>query len=82
MGSGAANGGDWSRSSAPNAHIIYKIGIYGWRKRCLYLFILLMMVIMVVNLALTIWILKVMDFSVVGFIPLLVLPGVLVELSK
>nr|XP_046191736.1 zeta-sarcoglycan isoform X2 [Oncorhynchus gorbuscha] len=42
----------------------YPVGIYGWRKRCLYFFILLLLVTMIVNLALTIWILKVMNFTV------------------
>lgn len=42
------------------------VGIYGWRKRCLYFFILLLIVLIIVNLALTIWILVVMDFSVDG----------------
>lgn len=41
----------------------YKIGIYGWRKRCLYLFVLLLIIILVVNFALTIWILRVMWFN-------------------
>eukprot|EP00058_Branchiostoma_floridae_P023719 XP_002609209.1 hypothetical protein BRAFLDRAFT_115270 [Branchiostoma floridae] len=44
----------------------YRIGIYGWRKRCLYLFILLLMVLIVINLALTIWILKVLNFNIDG----------------
>lgn len=42
------------------------IGIYGWRKRCLYFFMLLLVVVIVVNLGLTIWILVVLDFNVVG----------------
>uniref|UniRef100_A0A3B3QSN8 Sarcoglycan zeta n=1 Tax=Paramormyrops kingsleyae TaxID=1676925 RepID=A0A3B3QSN8_9TELE len=41
-------------------------GIYGWRKRCLYFLILLLLITMIVNLALTIWILKVMNFTVDG----------------
>nr|XP_057936629.1 gamma-sarcoglycan isoform X1 [Doryrhamphus excisus]XP_057936630.1 gamma-sarcoglycan isoform X1 [Doryrhamphus excisus] len=45
---------------------VYKIGIYGWRKRCLYLFVLLLIVILVVNLALTIWIFRVMWFNSEG----------------
>lgn len=49
------------------------VGIYGWRKRCLYFFILLLLVTMIVNLALTIWILKVMNFTPVR--------GVLVYMS-
>ncbi|TUO66211.1 Delta-sarcoglycan [Bagarius yarrelli] len=43
---------------------VYKVGIYGWRKRCLYFFVLLLMILILVNLALTIWILKVMNFTI------------------
>ncbi|XP_039631621.1 delta-sarcoglycan [Polypterus senegalus] len=50
-------------SEAPH---VYKVGIYGWRKRCLYFFVLLLMVLILVNLALTIWILKVMNFTIDG----------------
>ncbi|XP_072849806.2 gamma-sarcoglycan [Pogona vitticeps] len=50
----------------PEPQYIYNVGIYGWRKRCLYLFVLLLIIIVVVNLALTIWILKVMWFSSIG----------------
>lgn len=46
----------------------YPVGIYGWRKRCLYFFVLLLLVTMIVNLAMTIWILKVMNFTVVSTI--------------
>ncbi|XP_020793365.1 gamma-sarcoglycan [Boleophthalmus pectinirostris] len=45
---------------------VYTIGIYGWRKRCLYLFVLLLLVILVVNFALTIWVLRVMWFNPEG----------------
>ncbi|KAJ8266852.1 hypothetical protein GJAV_G00135420 [Gymnothorax javanicus] len=45
---------------------VYKVGIYGWRKRCLYFFVLLLMVLILINLALTIWILKVMNFTIDG----------------
>lgn len=50
----------------PGCAPVYPVGIYGWRKRCLYFFVLLLLVIMIVNLALTIWILKVMNFTVVS----------------
>ncbi|KYO44866.1 gamma-sarcoglycan [Alligator mississippiensis] len=50
----------------PKNQNVYKIGIYGWRKRCLYLFVLLLLIILVVNFSLTIWILKVMWFSPTG----------------
>ncbi|XP_037382917.1 gamma-sarcoglycan isoform X2 [Talpa occidentalis] len=50
----------------PGNQSVCKIGIYGWRKRCLYLFVLLLLVILLVNFALTIWILKVMWFFPTG----------------
>ncbi|XP_026867819.1 gamma-sarcoglycan [Electrophorus electricus] len=45
---------------------VYRIGIYGWRKRCLYLFVLLLIIILVVNFGLTIWILRVTWFNTGG----------------
>ncbi|KAJ3580682.1 hypothetical protein NHX12_034263 [Muraenolepis orangiensis] len=45
---------------------VHKVGIYGWRKRCLYLLVLMLMILILVNLALTIWILKVMSFTIDG----------------
>ncbi|XP_018602234.2 zeta-sarcoglycan-like [Scleropages formosus] len=51
---------------SPDLTAIHPVGIYGWRKRCLYFFVLLLVVIMIVNLALTIWILKVMSFTIDG----------------
>lgn len=55
-----------SSSPRPVPDSVYKIGIYGWRKRCLYLFVLLLIVILVVNFALTIWILRLMWFNTEG----------------
>lgn len=57
---------DESDVPTPVTDSIYKIGIYGWRKRCLYLFVLLLIIILVVNFALTIWILRVMWFNTEG----------------
>uniref|UniRef100_A0A8C2FX08 Gamma-sarcoglycan n=1 Tax=Cyprinus carpio TaxID=7962 RepID=A0A8C2FX08_CYPCA len=57
---------DESGALAPVTEYIYMIGIYGWRKRCLYLFVLLLLIILVVNFALTIWILRVMWFNTEG----------------
>ncbi|XP_031154202.1 zeta-sarcoglycan-like isoform X2 [Sander lucioperca] len=48
----------------PGCDAVYPVGLYGWRKRCLYFFLLLLLVTMIVNLALTVWIIKVMHFSV------------------
>lgn len=55
-----------SNGPGPLPQHIYTIGIYGWRKRCLYLFVLLLIIILIVNLALTIWIFRVMWFNSVG----------------
>lgn len=44
----------------------FKIGIYGWRKRCLYILVLTLLIMVIVNLALTLWVLKVMEFSSVS----------------
>ena len=41
--------------------------IYGWRKQCLFAIIFLLMVLISINLALTLWILKVMEISSVSF---------------
>ncbi|MCI4385995.1 hypothetical protein PGIGA_G00057020 [Pangasianodon gigas] len=57
---------DESGVPTPVSDSIYKIGIYGWRKRCLYLFVLLLIIILVVNFGLTIWILRVMWFNTEG----------------
>lgn len=55
------------RSTMPGSEgQVYKVGIYGWRKRCLYFFVLLLMILILVNLAMTIWILKVMNFTIVS----------------
>lgn len=40
--------------------------IYGWRKQCLYFILFLLMVLISINLALTLWILKVMEVSSVS----------------
>ncbi|KAM3590997.1 uncharacterized protein V6R79_020335 [Siganus canaliculatus] len=50
----------------PGCDAVYPAGLYGWRKRCLYFFLLLLLVTMIVNLALTVWIIKVMNFSLDG----------------
>ncbi|XP_044041077.1 zeta-sarcoglycan-like isoform X2 [Siniperca chuatsi] len=50
----------------PGCDAVSPVGLYGWRKRCLYFFLLLLLVTMIVNLALTVWIMKVMNFSVPG----------------
>ncbi|KAJ8668640.1 hypothetical protein QAD02_010303, partial [Eretmocerus hayati] len=39
------------------------IGVYGWRKRCLYFLVLGLAVVVILNFALTLWLLRVMEFS-------------------
>ncbi|GFS03988.1 zeta-sarcoglycan [Elysia marginata] len=51
------------------------VGVYGWRKRCLYACIVVLMISVVVNLALTVWILRVLDFSWDGMGRLKLNPG-------
>ncbi|KAK1131421.1 hypothetical protein K0M31_017706 [Melipona bicolor] len=51
----------------------FRLGVYGWRKRCLYSLVLTLMVIVILNLALTVWLLKVMGFSSVSYLKFLIL---------
>lgn len=53
-------------SPTPQVQAQNPIGLYGWRKRCLYLVIVLLVVVILVNLGLTIWILVVLDFNTVS----------------
>ncbi|XP_072391203.1 gamma-sarcoglycan [Diabrotica undecimpunctata] len=53
----------------------FRIGIYGWRKKCLYILILVLLIMVVVNLALTLWVLKVMEFSSEGMGQLKIVSG-------
>ncbi|KAH3843464.1 zeta-sarcoglycan-like [Dreissena polymorpha] len=41
-------------------------GIYGWRKQCLYAITLFILVVVIMNLALTVWILRVLNFDISG----------------
>ncbi|XP_011499087.1 PREDICTED: delta-sarcoglycan-like [Ceratosolen solmsi marchali] len=52
-----------------------RIGVYGWRQRCLYFLVLGLTIIVILNLALTLWLLKVMEFSFEGIGSLKVIPG-------
>lgn len=44
----------------------FRIEFHGWKKKCLYVLILCLMTLIVLNLALTLWILNVMEFSKVS----------------
>ncbi|XP_056013262.1 delta-sarcoglycan-like [Ostrea edulis] len=61
-----SNGHTSNMEEEEGGHHHQPVGIYGWRKRCLYVFILFLMVLTIVNLALVIWILRVLNFSVHG----------------
>lgn len=54
-----------SRTTGSNSGEEFYLGLYGWRKKCLYFLILSLAILIVVNLALTLWILKVMEFTTV-----------------
>ncbi|XP_024939656.1 zeta-sarcoglycan isoform X2 [Cephus cinctus] len=73
------NPGPSSRSNPPNNESPscngFRLGVYGWRKRCLYSLVLGLMVMVILNLALTLWLLKVMEFSSEGIGSLRVVPG-------
>lgn len=51
------------------------IGLYGWRRKCLFILILGLLILIILNLILTLWILKVMEFSPDGMGQLKVIPG-------
>ncbi|XP_052791396.1 zeta-sarcoglycan-like [Mya arenaria] len=51
---------DFSRPVHPPA------GIYGCRKQCLYAIVLFILVVVIMNLALTVWILRVLNFNISG----------------
>ncbi|XP_017055107.1 delta-sarcoglycan [Drosophila ficusphila] len=69
------------RPNAQNAHgglvggIETYLGLIGWRKKCLYTLLLLLMLLIITNLVLTLWILKVMEFSTEGMGQLKIVPG-------
>lgn len=55
-------------TTSASANNGFHMGLYGWRKKCLYILILGLMILIVVNLTLTLWILKVMEFSSVSLL--------------
>lgn len=63
---GSAQREQTNQGTSPESRYNFRIGIYGWRKRCLYILILGLLIMVIVNLALTLWVLKVMEFSSVS----------------
>lgn len=47
----------------------HNVGIYGWRKTCLYAVVLVIMVMVIMNMAILVWIIRVMDFTMVSHFP-------------
>lgn len=47
-------------------YVTYRIGIFGWRKRCLYFSILLVLIMAVINMTLIVWIIRAQDFGLDG----------------
>lgn len=54
-------------SNVSRTHInpkgVHEIAFYGWRRKCLYFFIVLVTVAVIINAALTLWIIAVLSFS-------------------
>ncbi|XP_034479702.1 delta-sarcoglycan [Drosophila innubila] len=69
----AANGHENSGGFVDGIEIY--LGLVGWRKKCLYTLLLLLMLLIITNLVLTLWILKVMQFSTEGMGQLKIVPG-------
>ncbi|CAH0560873.1 unnamed protein product [Brassicogethes aeneus] len=51
------------------------ISLYGWRKKCLYMLMLVIILLVGINLGLTLWFMKVMQFSAVGMGQLKIVSG-------
>ncbi|XP_049826108.1 gamma-sarcoglycan isoform X2 [Aethina tumida] len=51
------------------------ISLYGWRKKCLYMLMLVIILLVGINLGLTLWFMKVMQFSSVGMGQLKIVSG-------
>lgn len=56
----------------------YKLGLYGWRRRCLYVLLLFLTATVTLNLALTLFFMRVLDFSSTGLGALQIVRGGLV----
>ncbi|XP_058127055.1 YEATS domain-containing protein 2 [Anopheles ziemanni] len=74
-GGGGGGGGGGSSGGAARRDGRMQLALYGWRKKCLYALMFALMVMIIVNLALTLWIMKVMEFSSNGMGQLKIVPG-------
>jgi hypothetical protein len=50
----------------PHSHNKNPVGIYGWRKRFLYLLVLILIAVVCLNIAMTVWILAGIRFNLEG----------------
>ncbi|CAL4135308.1 unnamed protein product [Meganyctiphanes norvegica] len=70
---------DWGGESGSATIVMggqtMKLGTSGWRRRCLYTLLLALLVISIINLSLTLWILKTLHFNVDGMGNLEVITG-------
>ncbi|XP_058796290.1 delta-sarcoglycan isoform X2 [Phymastichus coffea] len=64
-----------SEFTSNNNKVGLGMAVYGWRRRCLYVLVLSLALVVILNLALTLWLLKVMEFSLEGIGSLKVIPG-------
>lgn len=62
--SGDGGGRESGGSSFPPATCV---GLYGWRRRSLFMTLIFLLLLVMLNLGLTLWMLKVMEFSAVSF---------------
>ncbi|XP_012162832.2 uncharacterized protein LOC101460359 [Ceratitis capitata] len=86
-GSGSGSGNSSNHSSNNNSNALHKensilmeslgahLELVGWRKKCLYGLLVLLMLLIITNLVLTLWILKVMEFTTDGMGQLKIVPG-------
>ncbi|XP_017494776.1 PREDICTED: ras-interacting protein RIP3-like, partial [Rhagoletis zephyria] len=85
--SASASGNSSNHSNNNNNNTLYKgnndfmdslgahLELVGWRKKCLYGLLVLLMLLIITNLVLTLWILKVMEFTTDGMGHLKIVPG-------
>ncbi|KAM7349092.1 sarcoglycan delta [Cochliomyia hominivorax] len=74
-GSGTTTTAKGNSTSSLMDDIEMHLGLIGWRKKCLYTLLVLLMLLIIINLGLTLWILKVMEFSTEGMGQLKIVPG-------
>lgn len=53
------------QQSHDNLYHVYELGFYGWKKKCLYLFIVTVTIVILINALLTLWIIAILSFSMV-----------------